>query len=318
MADDKYVSGRRKRASRADFTQPKYGKRIRGGADRPTDAERAAAERRIEDMRAAAVKLPIISRTGRPPEPHIVACAMALERGEKFKNDAEACRLFGIHENYDVRGLWFGKFWRLALYEEEQSQRLAAPNTEQPSSAAPAAASCSSSTPRPPSPAPPSPSMSPSCPPLLPAPPSPPLQLPSPLPFKAAVNTATVQRVQYGVQLVKSAPRLTLEVWHALQDRQVWQQLRARRHAKACEDLRSCATMAKIGGKPGAFARLCRPTKCQWMELYPFLRAVECLLCERPPSYSNYVRVLLRSPDSDPECNGPVQRRIRSCQIAQH
>ena len=115
-ADD--ASAPRKRARRAKQAHSEHGKPVCIGTDRPSAWECAAAAKRIDDMRAAPVKPPILSHTGRKPRLNIVACAMALERGEEFKSDAEACRLFGIHENYDVRRLWVEfKFTRLAAYQ---------------------------------------------------------------------------------------------------------------------------------------------------------------------------------------------------------
>ena len=49
---------------------------------------------------------PLISRRGQPPKPNIVACALALQRGERFSDDREALRLFGAHPETKVREEW--------------------------------------------------------------------------------------------------------------------------------------------------------------------------------------------------------------------
>ena len=49
---------------------------------------------------------PIVPRRGQPPKPNVVACAIALYRGEVFESDAEALRLFGVPRTTDVRGVW--------------------------------------------------------------------------------------------------------------------------------------------------------------------------------------------------------------------
>lgn len=46
---------------------------------------------------------PIVPRRGQPPKPNVVACAIALYRGEVFESDAEALRLFGVPRTTDVR-----------------------------------------------------------------------------------------------------------------------------------------------------------------------------------------------------------------------
>jgi hypothetical protein len=43
---------------------------------------------------------------GQPPKPRIIACALALQRGEQFKDDAEALRRFGVAPRTDVRKAW--------------------------------------------------------------------------------------------------------------------------------------------------------------------------------------------------------------------
>jgi len=76
----------------------------------------------IAEMRAADVSPPIVSKQGRKPDENIVACALALHRGEKFDDDAAACRLFAVqNDNYDVRGVWVGgKLAQLRAYRQQQ------------------------------------------------------------------------------------------------------------------------------------------------------------------------------------------------------
>ena len=55
---------------------------------RPTAAERAEALSVIRQMKEA--EPPILSRRGAPPKPNVVACGIALYRGEVFESDADA------------------------------------------------------------------------------------------------------------------------------------------------------------------------------------------------------------------------------------
>ena len=124
MADGGEGTGSRKRARRgrqghvdaASSREP-----ARKPTSRPTAAEEREALEIISAMRDADVDPPLVKRTGRQPEPRIVACALALERGEKFVDDAAACRAFDIHCNYDVQGVWLhGKLAQLRAYQQQQ------------------------------------------------------------------------------------------------------------------------------------------------------------------------------------------------------
>ncbi len=59
-------------------------------SDRPTPAELQEALDVIQQMKK--LEPPLISRRGQPPKPNIVACALALQRGERFSDDREALR----------------------------------------------------------------------------------------------------------------------------------------------------------------------------------------------------------------------------------
>jgi hypothetical protein len=73
-------------------------------SDRPTPAEQQEALDVIHMMKDR--DPPIVPRRGQPPKPNVVACAIALYRGEVFESDAEALRLFGVPRTTDVQGLW--------------------------------------------------------------------------------------------------------------------------------------------------------------------------------------------------------------------
>ena len=58
---------------------------------------------------------PVVPRRGQPPKPHVVACAIAMSRGERFESDAHALQLFGVAPRTEVRTLWVeGKLVELA------------------------------------------------------------------------------------------------------------------------------------------------------------------------------------------------------------
>ena len=66
------------------------GPSARAGAstsDRPTPAELQEALDVIQQMKK--MEPPLISRRGQPPKPNIVACALALQRGERFSDDRD-------------------------------------------------------------------------------------------------------------------------------------------------------------------------------------------------------------------------------------
>jgi len=73
-------------------------------AERPTAAELQEAHHVLQQMRQSMP--PILPPKGQPPNPKVVACAIALQRGEKFKNDRQALRLFGAHPETKVRDVW--------------------------------------------------------------------------------------------------------------------------------------------------------------------------------------------------------------------
>ena len=43
---------------------------------------------------------------GQPPKPNVVACAIALSRGERFESDDQALELFGVGSKTKVRSVW--------------------------------------------------------------------------------------------------------------------------------------------------------------------------------------------------------------------
>ena len=49
-----------------------------------------------------------------PAKPNIVACAIAMSRGERFETDAKALQVFGIKPRTEVRTLWLGKLAEFA------------------------------------------------------------------------------------------------------------------------------------------------------------------------------------------------------------
>ena len=71
---------------------------------RPTPAEWQEAMDVIQQMRLMVP--PLVVRRGQPPKPNVVACALALQRGERFNDDREALRLFGAHPETKVREEW--------------------------------------------------------------------------------------------------------------------------------------------------------------------------------------------------------------------
>lgn len=71
---------------------------------RPTAAERQEALGVIQQMKE--MEPPLLPRRGQPPKPNVVACAIALHRGERFADDREAQRLFGVHPETNVRKVW--------------------------------------------------------------------------------------------------------------------------------------------------------------------------------------------------------------------
>ena len=97
MADNDAAPAGRKRVRRptSQLTSDARSSKepARASSSRPTPAEKAEAQETVAEMKAAAVSPPILATRGRKAEPHIVACALAMQRGEKF---AEIAADFGI------------------------------------------------------------------------------------------------------------------------------------------------------------------------------------------------------------------------------
>ena len=87
-----------------------------GLSSRPTDAERAEAEKIISAMRDIKVSPPILEKKART-EPKVVACALALYFGQTFASEKAAKDAFGIGKSTDVRACWVEtKLRRLKCY----------------------------------------------------------------------------------------------------------------------------------------------------------------------------------------------------------
>ena len=63
-------------------------------SDRPTAAELQEALEVIQMMKERVP--PIVPRRGQPPKPQVVACAIAMSRGERFESDTQALQLLGV------------------------------------------------------------------------------------------------------------------------------------------------------------------------------------------------------------------------------
>ena len=49
---------------------------------------------------------PILPRRGQPPRPNVVACAIALSRGERFDGGERTAKLrFGVHPDTELQDL---------------------------------------------------------------------------------------------------------------------------------------------------------------------------------------------------------------------
>ena len=70
---------------------------------RPTPAELQEAKHVIQQMKQ--MKPPLLAKRA-PAQPNVVACALALQRGEHFADDRAALRLFGAHPETKVQELW--------------------------------------------------------------------------------------------------------------------------------------------------------------------------------------------------------------------
>ena len=80
---------------------------------RPTPTELQEALDVIRSMQAPCHDPPILARRA-PAKPNVVACAVAMYRGETFESDAQALQLFGVKPRTDVRGTWVSKLALLA------------------------------------------------------------------------------------------------------------------------------------------------------------------------------------------------------------
>ena len=99
---------RSKRVRRAAEVAPDAGSSIEhAGAStshRPTAAELQEALDVIRMMKERVP--PIVPRRGQPPKANVVACAIAMYRGERFESDSTALELFGVAPRTDVRAVW--------------------------------------------------------------------------------------------------------------------------------------------------------------------------------------------------------------------
>ena len=127
---------RRKRVRWAGDIQPELGTPQGSVADRPTDAERAAARSVIEAMRRAAVE-PKILKNNAPADPVVVACALAIHFGQKFDSDSAAKEQFDIPRTTNVKVRWVdGKLAQLAAADPDALAAVAStftPAVEPPS-----------------------------------------------------------------------------------------------------------------------------------------------------------------------------------------
>ena len=117
MDADKSSSHRSKRVRRPAEVASDSGRTSEHVSDstsgRPTPAERQEALNVIQQMKDT--DPPILPRRGQPPKVNVVACAIALSRGEQFKDDRSALRLFGAHPETKVREDWVnGKLHQFA------------------------------------------------------------------------------------------------------------------------------------------------------------------------------------------------------------
>jgi hypothetical protein len=121
MADNDAAPAGRKRVRRpSQLTSDARSSKepARASSSRPTPAEKAEAQETIAEMKAAAVSPPILATRGRKAEPHIVACALAMQRGEKF---AEIAADFGIRTDQSPQGVWVdSKLAQLRAYRQQQ------------------------------------------------------------------------------------------------------------------------------------------------------------------------------------------------------
>ena len=94
---------------------------------RPTAAELQEAQHVVRMMKE--MDPPLLARTA-PANPNVVACAIALRRGERFETDSEALQLFGVAPRTNVRNHCDGSgcsgCWRIARTQRESRHRAAA------------------------------------------------------------------------------------------------------------------------------------------------------------------------------------------------
>ena len=81
-------------------------KTVGAAANRPTPAEEQEARDVIQQMKDA--DPPLLAKRA-PAKPNVVACAIALWRGEQFANDRAALELFNAHPETKIRGVWVAK-----------------------------------------------------------------------------------------------------------------------------------------------------------------------------------------------------------------
>ena len=64
-------------------------------------------------IRVMKTRVPPILAKRAPAKPNVVACAIAMSRGERFESDAQALDIFGVAPRTDVRELWEAKLAEL-------------------------------------------------------------------------------------------------------------------------------------------------------------------------------------------------------------
>ena len=106
LADEGGSTGRERTRRTRQRTGDAVAASEHGGASsthRPTPAELQEALDVIQTMKDR--DPPLLARNARA-NPNVVACAIALQRGEQFDDDRQALRLFGAHPETKVRELW--------------------------------------------------------------------------------------------------------------------------------------------------------------------------------------------------------------------
>ena len=72
---------------------------------RPTPAELQEALEVISMLKGPWREPPILAKRA-PAKPNVVACAIAISRGEHFESEAKALELFGVAPDTKVRAVW--------------------------------------------------------------------------------------------------------------------------------------------------------------------------------------------------------------------